>query len=151
VSSVALSLPASLASAKQVSCSIFSPNFTCVIVGLNATTIPDGIIATANVTLATAGLTSPVTVNVANPVETDATGTALAVTVANPIVSLSIRNLCDVTGDGSVSSADLSAVINAAIAKAASPDLNSDGKVNVQDAQIVATATVGPTFTCNAH
>ena len=150
VASVAVSIPAGLAASKFLTCSP-GTSTTCLIVRFNTATIPDGIIATAAITLASSISTSPVNVTVANPVETDASGTALAVTVANPTVSLSIKNPCDVTGDGSVSSADLSAAVSAAIAKATSPDLNSDGKVNVQDAQIVATAGTGPSFACNAH
>ncbi len=150
VASLTISIPAGLAASKSLTCSP-GTSTTCLIVGFNTTPIPDGIIATAAITLASSVSTSPVNVTVANPLEADASGTALAVTVANPTVSLSIRNPCDVTGDGSVTSADLSAVVSAALAKAASPDLNSDGKVNVQDAQIVATAGTGPSFTCNAH
>lgn len=151
VSSVVMSIPAGLAVTKQLSCAPFSSNFRCLIVGFNTSVIPDGVIATATVTLASSINTSPVNVTVANPVETDATGTALAVTVANPTVSLPTRNPCDVTGDGSVSPLDLSAVVNPATLRASTPDLNSDGTANVQDAQIVATAGTGPAFVCNAH
>ena len=152
VANVVVSIPSALASTKQVSCDPFAASMTCLVVGFDTATIPDGVVATANVTLAsTLSASAPVTVTIANPVETDATGTALAVTVANPTVSLSIQNPCAVTGDGSVSSGDFSAEISAALAHATTPDLNSDGKVNVQDVQIVATAGTPPNFVCNAR
>lgn len=151
INAIVVSLPSGLSTTKQVTCAPFSSNFRCVIVGFNTTTIPDGVIAVATTTLASTNSTSPATLVVSNPVETDSTGTALAVTVTNPTISLPTRNPCDVTGDGNVSSSDLSTVTNAAVARATTPDLNSDGTTNVQDAQIVATAGTGPAFVCNAH
>lgn len=148
---IAFIAPASFGSAKTLACSPSSP-YTCLLVGLNnITPIPAGLLATVSLTIPTPAPTTPITVTLSNPVEADGAGNGLVVTVLNPTVSLSPVNRCAVTGDSSVSSADTSAVINEALTGMTTPatDLNSDGKTNVLDAQIVATAGSGGP--CNAH
>ena len=80
-------------------------------------------------------------------IESDPSGASLAVSVANP-TSLPLpvqKSRCDVDGDGKIGQSDLTSVIAQITARTTSPatDLNSDGKTNVQDAQIVATAASG--------
>lgn len=134
---------------KTLQCSSVAP-LRCLIAGFNTATIPDGVLAIATVQIA-ATVTSTVTATISKPVESDINGLAIPTVIGNPTVSLSIKNGCDVDGDGLVSSADLSRVANAITSQAASgPDLNSDGTTNAQDAQIVATAGTPPAFTCNA-
>lgn len=140
---------------KQLSCSSQLPAaaLTCLIVGLNVDPIPDGVVAVVTVQLASAVASSPVVATISNVVEADGAGSALTESIGNPTVSLSIRNGCDVNGDGLVGSADFSAVVSVAVQKGtnATTDLNKDGKTNVLDAQIVGTAATAPAFTCLAH
>lgn len=140
-----------LPAGKFVSCSP-APPLSCIAIGLDDNSIPDGAAMVLSVTLPANISSSPVTVTISNPVESDPNGSSLPTVIGNPTVSLSIKNGCDVNGDGSVSSADLSVVVNAALAHVTSTttDLNKDGKTNVLDAQIVATAGTAPAFTCNA-
>lgn len=144
--------PAVTTGSKIVQCSTVNP-IRCLEIGLaNTTVIPDGTVVVASLTLPASVSTSPVVVTLSNPVEADAGGNSLTVTVGNPTVSLSIKNACDVNGDGSVSSADSSAVVNQALTRTstATTDLNGDGKTDVLDAQIAATAA-SPGGVCNAH
>lgn len=143
--------PAATAAGKTVTCGATAADI-CVLVGFNANTIPDGVVAIATVTLASSVPQNPVAVSLTNPIEGDTNGSSLPVTIQNPTVSLSIKNACDVDGDGSVSSADLSSVVSMTVTGATSTatDLNSDGATNVLDAQIVATAGTPPGFVCNA-
>lgn len=135
---------------KNLQCSTVAP-LRCLIAGFNTAAIPDGVLAIATVQIAATVTSSPVTATISKPVESDANGVAIPTVIGNPTVSLSIRSGCDVDGDGSVSSADFSAVASAITSQAASgPDLNKDGSTNAQDAQIVATAGTPPAFTCNA-
>lgn len=154
--SVAVTPGAALPPSKTLTCFPVVPSgvVTCLAVGLNIDDIPDGTLAVATVQLAPAAIgSSPIVVTILNVVATDAAGTALPATIGNPTVSLLLRSSCDVNGDGSVGSADLSAVVSVAIQKGTNTatDLNKDGKTNVQDAQIVGTAATAPAFTCLAH
>lgn len=140
-----------LPAGKALTCSS-APPYRCIAVGLDTNAIPDGIVAVLSVALPASIASSPVTVTVSNPIEADAGGNAVPTVIGNPTVSLSIKNGCDVNGDGSVGSADLSVVVSAVAAgnTSTATDLNKDGKTNVLDGQIVATAGTGPAFTCNA-
>lgn len=149
VASVAVAPGPALPAGKFASCSSTLP-LTCVLIGLDQNVIPDGVVATLNVTLATPFPGGSVTL--ANVIEADTLGNSLAVSIANPTVSLPAPDRCDVNGDGTVGSADLSAVILAIVNGSpfsAVLDLNSDTVVNVLDAQIVSAAAV--TGTCSAH
>jgi hypothetical protein len=142
---ITIALGPGVPAGKSITCST-GASTRCLIVGLDTNVIPDGIVAVASVTLANPLTVNPVAVMLANPVEADAGANSLPVTIANPTLSLSIKNGCDVNGDGSVTSADLSAVAAQAITKtnATATDLNRDGKTDVLDAQIVGTAATGP-------
>lgn len=152
VATVSWSVSPAIAGSKILTCSANGPaTGTCALVGLNQTVIPDGVVAIGTVTLAPSVNVSPVVFSISNPIESDPNGASLAVSVANPTVSLSIApSRCAVTGDGAVSSADLQAVVNQIVARttSAATDLNTDGKTNVLDAQIVATAAT--TGVCNS-
>jgi hypothetical protein len=149
---ITLALGPTVPAGKSIACST-GVSVRCLLVGLDTNVIPDGIVAVASVTLANPLTANPVVVILANPVEADAGANSLPVTISNPTLSLSIKNACDVNGDGSVSLADLTVVVAQAITKnsAATTDLNKDGKTDVLDAQIVGTAATGPAFTCLAH
>jgi len=149
---VAMALGPAAPAGKTITCST-GVSIRCLVVGLDTNVIPDGIVAVASVTLASSLNASPVAVTLANPVEADAGANSLPVTIPNPTLSLSIKNACDVNGDGIVSQADLVVVVAQAITKinAVATDLNRDGKTDVLDAQIVATAATGPAFTCLAR
>ncbi len=147
-----LALGPAVPAGKSITCSA-GASVRCLIVGLDTNTIPDGIVAVASVTLANPLAMNPVTATLANPIEADAGATSLPVATVNPTLSLSIKNACDVNGDGSVTLADLSAVVAQAVTKtnSAQTDLNRDGKTDVLDAQIVGTAGTGPAFACLAN
>ncbi len=152
VQSITVTLGAGIpAGSKSVTCNPFAP-YTCIVVGLNTTAIPDGVIATATVTLATTITSSPVNITISAPIEVDGGANALPTTLGNPTVSLLIKSGCDVNGDGSVGSADLSQVTSQAILGSTSTttDLDKNGVTNVIDSQIVATAATPPAFTCLA-
>lgn len=116
-------------------------NVTCVIFGFNRTTIADGPVAVVTATLSTPAV-GPVAVTFSNAVVGDAAGGNLPVTIANPIVSLSIQDVRDVDGDGTVTAADQTAVVTAILSGVTTPadDVNKDGVVNVLDALVIATA-----------
>lgn len=141
-----------LPSSKLFQCSPTGP-ITCVAVGFNFDVIPDGVVAIVVVTLPAALAVPSVNVSIANPVVTDKDGLGLQAALGNPTVSLLIKGGCDVNGDGSVSSADFFAVVNALLGHTTAPalDLNKDSKTNVLDAQIVGTAGTAPAFVCNAR
>jgi hypothetical protein len=150
--SITFALGPAAPAGKSITCSA-GVAVRCLLVGLDTNIIPDGIVAVASVTLAKPLAANPVVVTLSNPIEADAGANSLPVTIANPTVSLSIKSACDVDGDGSVSAADLTAVVAQAITQSSSAatDLNGDGRTDVLDAQIVATATAGPSFTCLAR
>jgi hypothetical protein len=149
---VSVALGSAAPAGKSLTCST-GASIRCLIVGLDTNVIPDGVVAVASITLANPLTANSVAVTLANPIEADAAADSLPVTVANPTVSLSIKSACDVNGDGSVSSADLTAVVSQAVTKnsVTATDLNKDGKTDVVDGQIVATAATGPAFACLAH
>jgi hypothetical protein len=59
-------------------------NGICLIVGFNATTIPDGIVARLVVAVPP-GLSSPLMFSIISPVATDAIGAAISATVNGPV------------------------------------------------------------------
>ncbi len=144
VSSVtAVAGPAAVAAGKSIQCSTgLTP--TCIVFGFNETPITNGVIAAFTVTLGSSLPTSPIQVTLSAPIEADVNGSALAVAVVNPTLSLPVLDKCAITGDASPSPADQQVVVAAIIGKTTTPatDLNQDGATNVLDAQMVAAASI---------
>lgn len=102
-----------LAASKSVFC---GPSFaTCLVVGNNTTTIPDGNVVAI-----------PTGASISNFIASSPTGTAIAVAL--------VSNPCDVNHDGKIDVNDFSAIVQQADgAVTASADINGDGKTDIFD------------------
>lgn len=136
---------AETAAVKSVTCAAVSGAYSCIVDGLNATALADGTLATITATLPRNSSTGTVTLSLSNTMGADSG--ALNVTVgAGAPFALSAASACDLTGDGQVTAADHTAGLPVWLGVQGCSslyDLNSDGKCNVLDAQIIDIAASG--------
>jgi len=128
-STVVMAGAASTAASKQVTCNQAATGtlpLTCIAVGLNNATFSDGVVAVLTVTLPNPivqGLTWTMPTIVASTVGAQVTATSAAPT-----------NPCNITGSGTVGTADMTASISQALNAAVScVDLTGDGVCNIFD------------------
>jgi hypothetical protein len=115
----------------------------CLLTGINANQIADGALATLSIPIPAGSGSRQMTLNLSATIGASLLGTALSAT-ANPPVSVSVSSGCDINGDGQINDADVTAQQNGLLATPqTSSDLNSDGKSDVVDVQIVINAARG--------
>ena len=109
---------ASTAAMKTITCGTPAATITCIIFGINSTTISDGVIATLNISLpanSTPGSFSAAETNLSS-----ANVSGVAVTInSGTALSFNILNPCDINGDGLVNAADVSLTVGQAIGASA--------------------------------
>lgn len=136
---------ATTAAGKALTCALVGVSYNCIVAG-GAATLGDGTIASLQVTLPKSAASGTVSIALSNQLAaaTDGQGFVIAggVTAAAPF-AFAITSACDISGDGKVDATDTGmAVLQALGVGACSSDLNSDGKCNILDVQIVAAASV---------
>jgi len=115
----------------------------CLLTGINANQIADGALANLSIPIPAGSGNRQMTLNLSATIGASLLGTALSAT-ANPPVSVSVSSGCDINGDGQINAADVTAQQNGLLATPqTSSDLNSDGKSDVVDVQIVINAARG--------
>lgn len=80
--------PASVSAGKSISCASVSGAYTCVLYGINSTTIPNGVVAVVGVTLASA--TPSASIQVTNAEGASLTGDAIAISATGGAVAASV-------------------------------------------------------------
>jgi hypothetical protein len=93
VTSVAVVADPAVTAAKSLSCSSSSGSTTCLLFGLNATTIPNGSIASAIFTISAGALSSSVPVTMSGTVASDALGNSIPISSSGGTVTI-IRSTC---------------------------------------------------------
>ena len=135
---------------KSVYCAASSGNLLCLIVGMNATALSDGTLATLAVTVPRSASAGTTTLTLTGIVGANASDTSVGVTAGSPF-GLNIVSACSLTGDATVTQADWTAGLPYYLGTSActpAADLNSDGVCNILDAQILGVAVGGGA--CNA-
>lgn len=141
-------MPAAAATTAQKGIACNAAN-TCLLTGINANQIADGVLATLAIPIPATSGNLQMTVNLSATIGASLAGTAV-VTTANPPVSVSILSGCDIDGDGQTNATDVTAEQNGVLAiPPTASDLNLDGKLDVVDVQIVINAARG--LACTAH
>lgn len=106
-------LPAGAAVASSVAGKTATCNATrCLLVGTNATAIPDGPIATIKYTQSTAAVTA----NLAATLGATPAGAAATVTPPAMALTIGVQSNCDVNADGKVDATDVGIVLQSALA-----------------------------------
>jgi hypothetical protein len=145
---------AGTAANKLIGCGAWvNSSLTCIVYGVNATAIGNGVIASLSVNLVSGlGVTSePLTLT---PVSM-ADGNAVAVAATSSGASIPVSSACDFNGDGVIDMKDIQLVLSQAIGGAgactAAGDINKDGKCDVFDVArvVIAVLPVGTTGVTN--
>ena len=137
------------AASKQVQCSPYTAgSMTCIVYGLNQTTIATGQVAIITATLSGTPTQTSEIFSLTNSVEADMSGVLIASTISPVSVTGSILSNCDLNGDGVTNVADVNLMISWVLGTATPPsgiscDVNNDTKCNVDDAQIIVNASQG--------
>ena len=79
--------PTAIGAGKTVQCALASGAYTCLLFGLNATTIPNGIVAVVNLTIA-----ASVTMGIGNAVAASPTGEAILLSATGAIVTPTVTS-----------------------------------------------------------
>ncbi len=138
---------AASAASKNAYCFTAASVVKCIIAGLNTSILADGFLAIVTVPIpktAQAG-TIPITISNLLAASNDSNGNANAapLVAASPF-SLSTISACDLNSDGVIDSLDHLLAVDQANGKTActSGDLDSNGKCDVVDVQIIGNAVV---------
>ncbi len=133
------------ADGKSLSCTTSNTGSqTCIVVGLNTTTITTGIVATAALTFAPT-LRGAQTFTISSPLSASATGSAL--TTTGSAITVTVLSPYDLNGDGVVNNADLLIAIGQALGMSpcTTADFNGDGVCNIQDLVLLAVDSASTT------
>lgn len=140
--------PSATGAGKQLVCgSLASQKLTCLVFGVNATSIGDGVIASFPATLA-ASLTAPnETFSLSGVVGSNSAGVP-TVLAAGPALAIPVLSKCDLNADGSVNTVDVLALVNWILGISQPPtgvsaDVNGDGKADLFDAMVIIVAATG--------
>lgn len=128
-------------SAKSFQCAQDS----CVVYGINQTTIPNGPFLIKPVTVS-AGVIGNITIHLSNLIAVDFLGNVVAFG-AGPDIVLNVTpppNKFDINKDGAVNTSDVLSLIGQIFGSCTTGDLNSDGKCNIQDLQLLINAISPP-------
>lgn len=108
-----------------------------VLYGMNATVLPDGEIARYTFTMPA----GPISINLANPEASSATGSAVTVNAGAALV-INISKNEDINGDGKIDVTDVSLTIDQIQGRTncGTADINGDGRCSVRDLQLVVNA-----------
>lgn len=120
---------------KSVTC---NPANFCTLWSNDQATIANGQVATIRLTIPASGTLN---VSVTGPLGSTAIGDKITI-AASPLVTVSVRDKCDINGDGQTTVADVTAY-NTAILSGTAPDLDGDGVGTVADLQRVVNAAGG--------
>lgn len=101
---------ATTASQKSVACNAVN---TCLVTGINANQIADGVLAILNIPIPAASSGQQMNLSLSGAIAVSLAGTAVTVSV-NPPVSVSMFSGCDLNRDGKSDVVDVQIVINAA-------------------------------------
>jgi len=80
--------PSATAAGKSVSCAGTSAAYTCVVVGLNANTIPDGVLAVISLTVSASTMDTRSFVQLENPVAATPSGASIPISAAGTAVTI---------------------------------------------------------------
>ena len=145
---IVLVTPAAATTAAQKSVACNAVN-TCLLTGINANQIADGVLAILTIPIPAASPGQQMNLSLSGAIGASLAGTAIATNV-NPPVSVSMLSGCDIDGDGQSSATDVAAQRNGVLAiPQTASDLNQDGKLDVVDVQIVINAARG--LACTAQ
>lgn len=116
--------------------------------GVNGNVIADGTIAVVIIpvpaTVTCSGGSACFIITLSSPLGTSTNPAKAIAEIANPPVSVSVSNACDINGDGRVNIEDVMAEHNKVIAVPQQiGDLNADGRTDLVDEQIVIDASRG--------
>ena len=137
---------AALAAQKSLACNAVN---TCLLTGINANQIGDGVLANLSIPIPASPSGQPISLGLSPVVGASLAGTAIPAST-NPSVSVSILSGCDINGDGQTSATDVTAQQNGVLAiPQTASDLNQDTKSDVVDVQIVINAARG--LACTAQ
>lgn len=119
----------------------------CLLVGQNATIIPNGVIASISLKVPASAMAGPQAFPLSSLVGVDAAGLNVA-TTATGTYSLTILDKRDLNGDGTITAADVQLMTAEVIAARTSPaacvdDLNGDGKCDLVDVFQVLLKSLG--------
>ncbi len=122
-------------------------NSFCLLVGQNATIIPNGTIASISLKVPASAVAGSQAFPLSNLIGVDAAGINVA-TTSTGTYSLTILDKRDLNGDGTVTAADVQLMVNEVIAARTSPgacvdDLNGDGKCDLVDVFQVLLKSLG--------
>lgn len=119
----------------------------CILVGQNATIIPNGVIASISLKVPASAPASPQAFPLSSLVGVDAGGINVA-TTSGAAYSLTITDKRDLNGNGTVDATDVQLMVNEVIAARTSPgacvdDLNGDGRCDLLDVFQVLLKSLG--------
>jgi hypothetical protein len=135
--------PAATAAQKDLYCST-PPDPACLVVGLNATPILSGTLATYTLTLPPATPRGPLAIPLGDLVAGDSLGTPIPVT---PGVAYTLLILArhDLNGDGVTNTVDLLLMLDQILRRApCTDDQNGDGRCDLIDALLVIRGALEP-------
>lgn len=81
--------PSATSAGKSVSCGTGTGSMTCIVAGLNNSTISNGVVATATVTIAASPVNATTQITITNPVASDPTGSPIAASSSGGSISIS--------------------------------------------------------------
>lgn len=144
-----ITLPAAVSVSKQITCGGTFPQAfgTCVIWGVNWTTLPSGPIS---VIASTPTGTSPITISTMAVQAVDASGTGIAATGASiTIPFVPPVNKCDLDLSGVVDGNDLKLIAQRITARVTPCDFNGDGQCDLFDLFVILRAAIGNPAVCS--
>ncbi len=138
--------PASAAAAKAPACANVANSFNCVLWGMNANVLSDGVVVQYTLDIpANATPNQQVTIGASNLMAANAAGDAVPLTANSLTFTLgSPSSQCDLNGDGTVTQADANLMRDQV--QGVSPcvtDLDGDGKCLAPDLTRVKNAALG--------
>lgn len=127
------------AASKSIACSTPGASKVCLVYSVGTTTIANGQIAVATITIPVNAAAGTLTYGVSNTLGANASGNAVTLIPPAPI-SFTVVGKYDLNADGKTDIVDVNFVVQQAIGNqpVSICDVNNDGVCNVQDVALVA-------------
>lgn len=133
--------PAATAGNKTVQCTADAIS-VCLLYGVNATVIGNGVLATYTVHVPANATPGPATFTLSGLVGASSSGTAISTAAGTPY-TVTVVDKRDLNGDGKVDAADVQLMTNQVLAGTCSDDQTGDGACNLMDVFAILLKALG--------